>query len=85
MTFFGEARNATQIIRTIDSCTVLESILVPKGEKSKKFDYWWFKIMGFKKDKVVQIQKLVDYRNAIFMQIGKNLRLTSRRLYSDMV
>lgn len=52
--------------RTIDSCTVLESILVPKGERSKKsFIVSGLKIMGYEKEKIECIEKLVDYRNAI--------------------
>lgn len=52
--------------RTIDSCTVLESILVPKGERSKKsFIMGGLKIMGYGKTEVERIEKLVDYRNAI--------------------
>lgn len=52
--------------RTIDSCTVLESILVPKGERSKKsFIITGLKIMGYEKEQIERIEKLVDYRNAI--------------------
>ncbi len=52
--------------RTIDSCTILESILVPKGERSKKsFILNGLKIMGYGTHEIGRIEKLVDYRNAI--------------------
>lgn len=52
--------------RTIDSCTVLESILVPKGERSKRsFIVNGLKIMGYGEDEADRIGKLVEYRNAI--------------------
>ena len=52
--------------KTIDSCTALESILVPKGERSKKsFIINGLKIMGYEKEQIEHIEKLVDYRNAI--------------------
>lgn len=52
--------------KTIDSCTALESILVPKGERQKKaFIVNGLKIMGYGKDEIERIEKLVDYRNAI--------------------
>lgn len=52
--------------RTIDSCTILESIFVPKGERSKKsFILNGMKIMGFGQDEVDRIDNLVEYRNAI--------------------
>lgn len=70
--------------RTIDSCTVLESILVPKGEKSKKsFIVSGLKIMGFKKEEIARIEKLVDYRNAIIhADREKILRLLSGAEYT---
>ncbi len=52
--------------KTIDSCTALESILVPKGERQKKsFIINGLKIMGCGKDEIERVEKLVDYRNAI--------------------
>jgi len=70
--------------RTIDSCTVLESILVPKGERSKKsFIVSGLKIMGFEKEEIERIEKLVDYRNAIIhADREKILRLNSGADYT---
>lgn len=70
--------------RTIDSCTVMESIFVPKGEKSKKsFILSGLKIMGFGIDEIGRIEKLVDYRNAIIhADREKILRLLSGADYA---
>lgn len=70
--------------KTIESCTVLESILVPKGEKSKKsFILNGMKIMGFVADEIARIEKLVDYRNAIIhADREKILRLLSGTDYT---
>lgn len=52
--------------RTVDSCTILESIFVPKGERSKKsFIINGMKIMGFGQYEVDRTDNLVEYRNAI--------------------
>jgi hypothetical protein len=52
--------------KTIDSCTVLESIFVPEGEKGKKsFILSGMKIMGFETNEINRIDNLVEYRNAI--------------------
>lgn len=52
--------------RTIDSCTVLESIFVPKDERGKKsFILSEMKIMGFASDEVQRIDDLIELRNAV--------------------
>lgn len=52
--------------RTIDSCTVLESIFVPKDERGKKlFILSGMKIMGFASDEVQGIDDLIELRNAV--------------------
>lgn len=52
--------------KTIDSCTVLESIFVPSGERSKKsFILNGMNILGFNKKDIEAIDDLVEYRNAI--------------------
>lgn len=70
--------------RTIDSCTVLESIFVPKGERSKKsFILSGMKIMGFEKEDVDKIDSLIEYRNAIIhADREKQLRLLSGSKYT---
>ncbi len=52
--------------RTIDSCTVLESIFVPLGERSKKsFILNGLNILMFSTDEIKTIDNLIEYRNAI--------------------
>ncbi len=52
--------------KTIDSCTILESIFVPKGERGKKsFILSGMKIMGFDTNEIKRVDDLVEYRNAI--------------------
>lgn len=52
--------------KAIDSCTVLESIFVPSGERSKKpFILNGLNIQGYGRDEICMIGDLVDYRNAI--------------------
>lgn len=52
--------------KTIDSCTVLESIFVPKGERSKKpFVLNGMKIMSFNSDEIQRIDDLIELRNEI--------------------
>lgn len=70
--------------KTIDSCTVLESILVPRGEKSKKsFILGGLKIMGYSHDEIKRIDDLVEYRNAIIhADREKILKLLSGRVYT---
>lgn len=65
--------------RTIDSCTVLESIFVPRGEKSKKpFILSGMKILGFNDKEVNTIDDLIEYRNAIIhADRNKQLKLLS--------
>lgn len=70
--------------RTIDSCTALESIFVPKGERSKKqFILNGMKIMGFEKIDVDRIDSLIEYRNAILhADREKQLQLLSGAKYT---
>ena len=65
--------------RAIDSCTVLESIFVPPGEKSKKpFILSGMKILGFNDKEVKIIDNLIEYRNAIIhADRNKQLKLLS--------
>ena len=52
--------------KTIDSCTVLECIFVPEGERGKKsFILNGMGIMGFNPDEINRIDDLIEYRNAI--------------------
>jgi hypothetical protein len=53
--------------KTIDNCTALESIFVPKGEKTAKrpFILLGVKIMGFGEDEREKIRDLIAYRNTI--------------------
>jgi len=52
--------------RTIDSCTVLESLFVPLGERSKKsFILNGLNILMFSTDEIKTIDDLIEYRNVI--------------------
>ena len=52
--------------RTIDSCTVLESLFVPLGERSKKsFTLNGLNILMFSTNEIKTIDDLIEYRNAI--------------------
>lgn len=70
--------------KTVDSCTVLESIFVPSGERSKKpFILSGMSILGFNKNEVEAISDLVDYRNAIIhADREKQLKLRSGPKYT---
>lgn len=70
--------------RTIDSCTVLESLFIPKGERSKKsFILNGMKIMGFDTNDIILIDDLVEYRNAIIhADRDKQLKLLSGAKYT---
>lgn len=70
--------------RAIDSCTVLESIFVPQGEKSKKpFVLNGIKIMGFGADDINLIDDLIEYRNAVIhADRDKQLKLLSGPKYT---
>ncbi len=70
--------------KTIDSCTVLESIFVPEGERGKKsFILSGMKVMGFNTDEVSRIGDLVEYRNAIIhADRDKVLKLLSGAKYT---
>jgi len=72
--------------RTIDSCTVLESIFVPLGEKSKKpFILSGMKILGFSNKEVGIINDLVEYRNAIIhADRNKQLKFLSGSRYTHV-
>jgi len=65
--------------KTIDSCTVLESIFVPIGERAKKsFILNGINILGFKKNDIKVIDHLIDYRNAVIhADLTKQHRLLS--------
>ncbi len=69
--------------KTIDSCTVLESIFVPREERSKKsFILNGMKILGFKEE-VKVIDDLIEYRNAIIhADIKKLHKLISGSKYN---
>lgn len=68
----------------IDNCTVLESIFVPRGEKSKKpFVLNGMKIMGFGGKDVNSIDDLIEYRNAVIhADRDKQLKLMSGPKYT---
>lgn len=70
--------------KTIDSCTVLESIFVPSSERSKKsFILNGMNILGFSKTNIEMIDDLIEYRNAIIhADITKQHRLLSRSKYT---
>lgn len=59
--------------RTIDSCTILESLFVPPGERSKKsFILNGLNILMFSTNEIKAIDDLVEYRNAIIHADRKN-------------
>ncbi len=70
--------------KAIDSCTILESIFVPNGERAKKqFIINGMKIMGFEETYVQAINDLIDYRNAIIhADQVKTLKLLSGPKYT---
>lgn len=70
--------------KTIDSCTVLESIFVPKGERNKKtYILNGMKIMAFNQEEVNYIEGLVEYRNAIIhADRDKILKLLGGKKYT---
>lgn len=70
--------------RTIDSCTVLESLFVPHGEKSKKsFILHGLNILRFSPKEVKTIDDLIEYRNAIIHADRKRqLKLLSGPKYT---
>lgn len=70
--------------KAIDSCTILESIFVPKGEKSKRlFILNGLIIMSFSKDDVILIDDLIEYRNSIIhADRAKQLKLIVERKYT---
>ncbi len=70
--------------RTIDSCTILESLFVPLGEKSKKpFILYGLNILKFSSDEIKSINDLIEYRNAIVhADRKKQLRLLSGSKYT---
>lgn len=52
--------------KTIDICTILESIFVPNGQRLKKpFIVNGVKIMGFTENEIKAIDELIDLRNAL--------------------
>lgn len=52
--------------KAIDSCTVLESIFVPRGERLKKsFILNGMNILGFTEENIENIDDLIEYRNAV--------------------
>lgn len=70
--------------KTIDCCTLLESIFVPIGEGSKKsFILNGLNILGFSKQDIEAIEDLVEYRNAIIhADRDKQLKLLSGSKYT---
>lgn len=70
--------------KAIDSCTSLESIFVPKSERSKAvFILNGLKILGFEPNERRLIKDLIEYRNAIIhADREKQIRLISERKYS---
>lgn len=70
--------------KTIDSCTLLESIFVPEEERIKKpLILNGMKIMGFKPKDLNMIDDLIEYRNAIIhANRKKQLRLLSEAKYT---
>ena len=69
--------------RTIDSCTILESLFVPPGERSKKsFILSGLNILMFSADEIKAIDDLIEYRNAIIhADRKKQLKLLSGSKY----
>lgn len=70
--------------KTVDSCTVLESIFVPRGEKSKKpFILNGLNILGFSKKDIEAIDNLIEYRNAVIhADMAKQHKLLSGSKYT---
>lgn len=70
--------------KTIDSCTVLESIFVPQGERAKKpFILNGMNILGFDKSEIEAIDSLIEYRNSVIhADRDKQLKLLSGKKYS---
>lgn len=70
--------------RTIDSCTVLESLFVPMGERSKKsFILSGLNILKFTINEISAIEDLIEYRNAIIhADRKKQLKLLSGSKYT---
>ncbi len=71
--------------KTIDSCIVLESLFVPKGERAKApFILVGLKIMNFDSEEVILIRDLIDYRNSIIhADRKKQLRLIQERKFTS--
>ena len=70
--------------KAIDSCTVLESIFVPRGERSKcPYILNGLKIMGFDNKEVALINDLIEYRNSIIhADRERQLKLITERKYT---
>lgn len=70
--------------KTIDSCTILESLFVPSGERSKKpFILCGLNILKFGKDEIKAIDDLIEYRNAVVHADRKRqLKLLSGSKYT---
>ena len=69
--------------KTIDSCTILESLFVPPSERSKKsFILYGLNILKFSTDEITAIEDLIEYRNAIIhANREKQLKLLSGSKY----
>lgn len=70
--------------KTIDNCTILESIFVPSGERSKKsFILNGLNILGFSKKDIDVVDDLIEYRNAIIhADMAKQHKLLSGSKYT---
>lgn len=70
--------------RTIDSCTILESLFVPPSERSKKsFILNGLNILKFSTKEIKAIDDLIEYRNAIIhADRNRQLKLLSGSKYT---